>query len=464
MELREYATILMKNWVLIIVASVLGIAAGAGLSLLATPEYQSRTQLYVSVRSGPATTSELVQGASYSSQIVNSYVDVVTSGAVLEPVVDKLGLEMTAGELATYITAVSPLDTALINITASSPSPEQAAEIANEVGESFKNVVQNELEPDAETGSSPINLTTIQNANIPTSAVSPNIPMNIVLGLLVGFTLGVGFAVLRSVLDTRIHSLKDVEAITDKPLLGGVLEDPEVKKNPLVMQARPHSPNAEAYRAFRTNLQFLNVDESSSIFVITSPNPGEGKSTSSINLALALAEAGSRVALIEADLRLPKISKYLNMEGGAGLTDVLIGKAELNDVLQRWGRTQLYVLPAGRIPPNPSELLSSAVMTQIINELDEGFDYVIIDAPPILAVTDAAVIGHGKAGVLVAVASGSTKKSELEGAIQALDNAGSSVLGVVVTMLPAKAAAGYGYGNYGYGDPKKIEASLGKLS
>lgn len=461
MELREYATILMKNWVLIVLTSILGVAAGAGFSLLATPEYQSRTQIYVSVRSAAGTTGDLVQGANYSRQIVNSYVDVAKTGLVLEPVVDELGLEMSASELASYLVVASPSDTALINITASSPSPEQAAEIANAVGESFKNVVQTQLEPDADEENSLINLTTTQNALAPSSPVSPNIPMNIVLGLLVGFAIGVGIAVLRTVLDTRIHSLKDVEAITDKPLLGGILEDPNVKKNPLVMQTKPHSPNAEAYRAFRTNLQFLNVDESSSVFVITSPNPGEGKSTSSINLALALAESGSRVALIEADLRLPKISKYLSMEGGAGLTDVLIGKAEVNDVLQRWGRTQLYVLPAGRIPPNPSELLGSAAMTQVIDELDEGFDYVIIDAPPILAVTDAAVIGHGKAGILVAVASGSTKRPELEAAIQTLEHAGSNMLGVVVTMLPPKAAAGYGYGNYGYGDPGKIEASLG---
>src|SRR5699024_10848542 len=116
---------------------------------------------------------------------------------------------------------------------------------------------------------------------------------------------------------------------------------------------------------------------SSSVFVITSPNPGEGKSTTSINLALALAESGARVALVEADLRLPKVSKYLGVEGGAGLTDVLIGKADLNDVLQRWGRTQLYFLPAGRIPPNPSELLGSSSMTQVVDQLDEGFDYVI---------------------------------------------------------------------------------------
>lgn len=454
MELREYATILKKNWVLIIIATLLGLAAGAGFSLLATPEYQSRTQIYVSVRSDAGTTGDLVQGANYSRQIVNSYVDVVGTGVVLEPVVDELGLEMRANQLSSYITASSPNNTALINITATSTSPEQAAEIANAVGESFKNVVQTQLESDVETGNSPISLTTTQVALVPTAAVSPNVPMNILLGILVGLAIGVGLAVLRTVLDTRIHSLRDVEEVTDRPLLGGVIDDPDVKVNPLTIQAKPHSPRAESYRSLRTNLQFINVDESSSTFVITSANPGEGKSTTSANLALALAETGSKVALIEADLRLPKVNEYLNVEGGAGLTDVLIGKAELNDVLQRWGRTQLYFLPAGRTPPNPSELLGSEGMRAVLSTLEDTFDYVIIDAPPVLAVTDAAVVARGNAGVLIAVASGSTKKPELEAAISALEKANANIVGVIVTMLPAKEAAGYGYGNYGYGDSK----------
>lgn len=463
MELREYVSILMKNWLLILVAAILGVIAGAGFSLLATPEYQSKTQLYVSVRSGAGTTSDMVQGATFSSKVVNSYVDVIKTGVVLEPVVEKLGLEMTAAELATYVTAESPSETSLINITVTNPSPEQAAQIANEVGESFKNVVQTQLEPEQEVGMSPVNLTTTQPALAPSSPISPNTLMNIILGLLVGLVVGVGFAVLRSVLDTRIHSLRDVEEITDKPLLGGIIDDSDVEKQPLTMKQKPYSPMAESYRTLRTNLQFLNVDQDSSVFVITSAKPGEGKSTTSVNLALALAEAGARVALIEADLRLPRVSKYLGVEGNAGLTDILIGKAELNDVLQRWGRTQLFYLPAGRIPPNPSELLGSDAMKKIIAELDESFDYVIIDAPPALAVTDAAVIGHAKAGLLLAVASGLTKKPELEAALATLDQAGANVLGVIVTMLPSKAAAGYGYGNYGYGEPKAIDATLAGL-
>ena len=120
----------------------------------------------------------------------------------------------------------------------------------------------------------------------------------------------------------------------------------------------------------------------------------------------------------------------------------------------------MYYLPAGRIPPNPSELLGSAEMDKVIAELEESFDYVIIDAPPALAVTDAAVVGHGKAGILLAVSSGSTRKPELEAALSTLENADSNVVGVVVTMLPAKAASGYGYGNYGYGDASKVDATL----
>lgn len=318
MELREYATILMKNWVLIIIAAILGVAAGAGFSLLATPEYQSRTQLYVSVRSGAGTTSDMVQGANFSRQIVNSYVDVIETGVVLEPVVNELGLEMSASALGAQITAASPANTALINITASSPSPQQAAEIANAVGESFKNVVQTELEPDRESGMSPVNLTTTQVALEPSSPVSPNVMMNILLGLLVGLAVGVGIAVLRSALDTRIYSLRDVESVTDKPLLGGIIEDQDVKKQPLVIRDKPHSAIAESFRTLRTNLQFLNVGRSSSVFVISSAKPGEGKSTTAVNLSLTLAEAGSRVALIEADLRLPRVSKYLGVEGGRG--------------------------------------------------------------------------------------------------------------------------------------------------
>lgn len=450
MELREYLLILRKYWALVVVTTVLGIAAGLGFSWLATPEYQSKTQLYVSVRSDGGNTGDLVQGANYSRQIVNSYASVVSSSAVLDPVVEELGLDMTGSQLADHINAASPSDSALIEITASSSSAEESAEIAEAVGESFKNVVQTQLEPEV-NGASPISLTTTQNALVPRSPVSPKLLVNIALGLLIGLAVGYGAAILRTVLDRRIYTSEDLAQITAKPVLGEIIDDPEADKNRIILSVEPQSPRAESFRSLRTNLQFLNVGSKKRVFVVTSSKPGEGKSTTTLNLAAAISQTGSSVVVVEGDLRLPTFAKYLDIEGGAGLTDVLIGRAELSDVLQRWGRNPFYVLPAGRTPPNPSELLGSDEMEQTLETLQDQFDYVIVDAPPVLAVTDAVVLGKLSTGLLMVVATGFTTKQELEHSLQVLETAAANVLGLVATRTPPKKEGRYSYGQYGYG-------------
>ena len=450
MELREYLLILRKYWALVVVTTVLGIAAALGLSWLATPEYQSKTQLYVSVRSDGGNTGDLVQGASYSRQIVNSYVSVVSSSAVLDPVVEELGLDMTGSQLADHITAASPSDSALIDITASSSSAEESAEIAEAVGESFKNVVQTQLEPEV-NGASTISLTTTQNALVPKSPVSPNLLVNIALGLLIGLAVGYGAAILRTVLDRRIYTSEDLAQITAKPVLGEIIDDPEADKNRIILSVKPQSPRAESFRSLRTNLQFLNVGSKKRVFVVTSSKPSEGKTTTTLNLAAAISQTGSSVVVVEGDLRQPTFAKYLDIEGGAGLTDVLIGRAELSDVLQRWGRNPFYVLPAVRTPPNPSELLGSDEMEQALETLQDQFDYVIVDAPPVLAVTDAVVLGKLSTGLLMVVATGFTTKQELEHSLQVLETAAANVLGLVATRTPPKKEGRYSYGQYGYG-------------
>lgn len=468
MELRDYIRILHKSWTWIVEATLLGRAGASAYSLLATPQYESRTQLYVSVRGDSSATGELVQGSTFARQIVGSYVDVIKTGIVLDPVIEELGLEMTSSELAETLAPASPLNSVLINITATNTDPQLAADIANAVGNSFKDAVQNELEPDSNGVKSPVNFTTTQVAKPAVDPVSPNTKMNLALGLLLGLAAGVGAAILRSVLDTRVHSLADIEHLTDKPLLGGITFDPNTAKHPLIVHEDPLNPRAEAFRTLRTNVQFLDAaQEGSKTFVVTSAQPAEGKSTSIANLAIALSETGARVALLEGDLRRPKVSSYMGLETGAGLTDVLIGKAELDDVLQRWGRTQLHVLPAGRIPPNPSELLGSQAMDRVLTTLNADFDYVLIDTPPALLVTDAAVLGAKSSGVLMVIAAGKTKKQAVEAALRSLETANTPVLGVIATMLPTKGPDSYGYGNYGYGytysqDSTKTSKKVGK--
>lgn len=453
MTLHDYIRILHKNWILILLTTLVGVGAGALASFLTPPTYQTSTQLYVSVRTSEnAATGDLVQGTTFARQIVASYVDIVDTAIVLEPVVDDLGLDLTARQLSGKISATSPLNTVLIDITVSDRDPQLAADIANAVGTSFTAVVQDELESPAADGTSPIQITTVQPATAPTTPVSPRTPLNLALGALLGLALGVGIAVLRVVLDTRIHSAHDIEQITEKPLLGGIAFDPDASERPLIVHADPKNPRAESFRSLRTNLQFLQAGEGGTrSFVVSSAGPAEGKSTTTANLAIALAETGARVALLDGDLRLPKVATYMGIEGAVGLTDVLIGRVELVDALQRWGRTRLYVLPAGQVPPNPSELLGSAAMDQLMRALREHFDYVLIDAPPLLLVTDAAVVSKKTDGVVLAAASGLTKKQALHGAVRTLETAGAELLGVVVTKLPTKGPDSYGYGDYSYG-------------
>ena len=454
MELRDYLRILHKYWVLILATTLVGIAVGAGISLMATPQFQATTQLYVSVRGEGQAIGDLAQGSTLARQSVSTYASIVRTESVLGPVIDELDLDTTSAALAGRVAAHAPLDQSLVLITVTGTDPAQTADIANAVGQSLKDLVEQNLEAPATEGSpSLVSLNIVQPAAVPTAPVSPRVPLNIGLGLLIGLVLGVAAAFGRATLDTRVHSLTDIERATDSPMLGGIAFDPDASSRPLVVHSDPRSPRAESFRTLRTNLQFLALNRGDGArgrsFVLSSAGPGEGKSTTAVNLALALAETGSRVALIDGDLRLPMVAKYLGIEGAAGLTNVLIGQTEVSDVLQRWGQGSLYILPAGRIPPNPSELLGSRAMEELLDTLTNHFDFVIVDAPPLLLVTDAAVLSNVADGALLVAASGITRTQHLTSAVQSLGTAGGTLLGVVATMLPLKGPDSAGYGSYG---------------
>ncbi len=447
---------------LIIACVLVGVAVAATYSLMTAPKYQTSTQLYVSVQGGDTAGSavDLVQGTSFARQAVTSYVDVVDTAIVLDRVIEELGMDTTTSQLANKISAESPQNTVLINVTVTDTDAGQAAEIANKVGEVFSDVVVNQLEKPEGDAPSLVRIETVQPAVAPTDPVSPNVKLNIVLGLLLGLAVGIGVAVLRFVLDTRIHSQHDIEQVTDSTLLGGIALDPDAKKRPLVVHADPRSPRAESFRSLRTNLQFVNVQGGPRSYVITSSIPGEGKSTTAANLAISLAETGAKVALVDGDLRLPKLAEYMGIEGSVGLTDVLIGRADLVDVLQKWGRGQLFVLPSGQLPPNPSEMLGSEAMERTLKTMTDAFDYVLIDAPPLLLVTDAAVVSKLTGGAIMIAASGRTKRQELANAVRTLEGIGSKLVGVIVTMLPTKGPDSYAYGQYSYGGVSDTERLL----
>ncbi len=370
---------------------------------------------------------------------------------VLQPAIDSLGLSLTAQQLSSRVEASSDLNTVLINISVSDESPVQAAAIAQAVAKSLITGVDS-LEKPRVGGTSPVSLSVIKPATAPAAPSAPNTRLNLVLGLLIGLALGILTAVLRATLDTRIRGEADLRHVTTAPLLGGISYDQDAEKKPLLTQAGPQSPRAESFRQLRTNLQFANVSDKAKTVLITSSVPGEGKSTTATNLAIALAQAGQSVCLVDADLRRPMISEYLGLDRSAGLTTALIGRADVNDLLQPWGEDHLYVLASGQIPPNPSELLGSAEMKDLILRLEQVFDTVVIDAPPLLPVTDAAVLSQHVGGVVVVVGSQKLRHQDLEKSIGALEMVGSNILGIVLNRLPAKGPDAYSYGYYSSAD------------
>ena len=448
MDLRDYLSMLRRQWVLITAVTLAGLVGAAGFTLLQTPQYQATTQLFVSSGGGTDDSAgQAYQGGLFVQQRVRSYVQVVDSPDVLLPVIDQLGLDTTPPDLAGQVSANAPLDTVLINVTATSENPGEAAALANATAAEFAAYIE-ELESRQGQSTVPVKVTLVEPAEVPRQPVSPDVLVNLALGLLAGLGLGVGAAVLRESLDTTVRSTTEAEAIVQAPTLGTVGFDSDTPNHPL-LDRESASPRAEAFRALRTNLQYVDVDNPVRAVVVTSSLAGEGKTTTSANLALTQAQSGQRVLLLEGDLRRPKAVDLFGLVEGVGLTNVLVGKADFDEVVQSVVVGGLDVLASGPVPPNPSELLGSHQMEHLLTELKERYDLIVIDAPPLLPVTDAAVLARVADGAVMVVRHSKTRREELETAREALESVNARVLGIVVNMIPAS-GRGYGY-SYGYG-------------
>lgn len=454
MDIERIAHLLRRGWIAMMVGALLGAGAGAALAHVAVPEYQASTQVYVSV-TGATNSSELAQGGTAAEQKVQSFANVAKSARVLEPVIQQLGLHESAIELARRVSAQTPIDSVIVTISVVDPDPDQAARIANSVGSSLSKVITTELEQPTADGVSPFRIETIQPAIAPTHPTSPRMAVNLAGGLALGLALGLGIAVLRAALDTRLDSRAAVESVIGAPAIGEIAFDKSVRDQPLVVLHDSMSPRAEAFRRLRTNLQFLDVGGSRRSFVVTSSVPSEGKSTTAANMAIALAESGMKIALVDCDLRRPRIAEIMGLEAAAGLTDVLIGRMELEDALQPWGKGGLQVVPSGQVPPNPTELLGSAAMEAVLRELESLVDVVIIDAPPLLPVTDAAILAGISSGAIVVAAMRRTTRKQLEGASAALRDAGTKALGSIMTMVRVSRSDAYSY-NYRYQGTRRL--------
>lgn len=441
--------VIRRRWLLVGLTTLFVLGIANVLTLLTPKTYTANSQLFVSVRDSSPSAGDLVSGNTYAQSQVRSYVGVVTAPVVLQPVINELDLNISPDDLAQRVGVSVPEQTSLIDIAVTDSDPQRASTINNQIVEEFSLKIS-ELERASASrsqGQGPVSISVLRPGTAPDKATSPNPLRNVLVGAALGLLLGIGAAILRESTDRSVTTKEDLEAVTDLPLIGHIPFDPQTSDHPVV-DLDEHSPRAEALRTLRTNLQFVLATKPRGSVVFTSSLPGEGKSTTVANVAHTLAALGAKVCIVEADMRRPKLMEYLGLPGSAGVTDVLVGAAELDDVLQDFGQTDLTVLSAGRVPPNPSELLGSAKMEHVLSELEARFDYVLIDAPPLLAVTDAAVVSRLATGTVLIVGSGIVERDEVSASLAALQAVDSEVLGIILNRAgdaPFSTRSGYYY-------------------
>ena len=295
----------------------------------------------------------------------------------------------------------------------------------------------------------------VEKAERPDRPVRPQVVTNTILGGVVGLLLALGVVFLMEYLDDRIRSPEQAERLLVLPTVGLIAKmDPTADKSatPMPVAVRePRSPIVEAFRSLRTNIQFAGVDHPIRTLLVTSAGPSEGKSTIAANLAVVMAQSGLRVILMDGDLRRPTVHKIFGQPNRAGLTSVMLqDPSQWNGVPQSTPITNLATVLSGALPPNPSELLGSKRMKQFIDYLHKWCDIVIIDAPPLLPVTDALVLSPLTDGVIMVIDSGSTRIGEAVNGKRQLDQAGARVLGVVMNKIPTGRHGYYYYRHYRY--------------
>jgi capsular exopolysaccharide synthesis family protein len=428
---------LRKRWFMVVALAMAGVIAAVGATALMPKVYAATSTSFVSLTSRGQGGADLYQNSQFTLTRVGSYPEMVHSPDVLEPVIEDLGLEMTPQQLRPKVTAVNPTGTILLKVQVTSTSPELAAEIANAIADRLGRKIEEVETPTAAGAKSPVKVTNAIPARIPTGPASPRPALNVAFGLLLGLALGVAAVVVRERLDTRVRSAADIETRTGSSPLGVIRKDPSLRRRPLVTMSQT-GPTVEDYRSIRSSLRFVNVDSPPRMIVVASAIAGEGKSVTACNLAITLAHADLSVCLVEADLRRPKVTTYLGIDGSVGLADVVAGEHALDDVLVPWGGGLVDVLPAGHTPPDPSMLLGSKAMAELLSRLRARFDMVIIDAPPLLPVSDAAVLGAQTDGVILVAGYGHVKRDQLDDAINLLQSVNATLVGTILNRVPVK--------------------------
>jgi len=403
-----------------------------------------------------------MQALTFSRDFLASYAELIRGRAFAERVVEELQLRVTPEKLTERISANVLQDTRIIQVKVSDASRERSARIANTLTELFVEDIQ----ADFAGGSGAVQASVIEPAIPPSKRSAPAPVRDGILGAFLGLMIGVGGALLLEQLDTRLRTREDLErALEEVPVLATVprMSGEMARERRFAVDSDPRGLVAEAFRILRTNVQFLAVDRPIRRVLVTGALAGDGKTTVSANLAAALATAGYTTLLVETDLRRPTVHDYIAGSPSPGISDVLLGRVRLDQAIRPSGVPGLSVLTSGALPPNPSELLGSQRMVEIVEEASERFDVLVLDTPPTLPVTDSVVLAPRTDGVILVVRAGESQRDAVRAAASQFERVGVRVLGTVFNAASAE-ASGYGYQHYydeAYGsEPRRASRGL----
>jgi succinoglycan biosynthesis transport protein ExoP len=512
MKLLDYWRVIRRRKWLIIVAVVAAVSTALALSATQSPTYRSSALILIrSDTSGTVFDSGTVRTADPKRTVENE-ISVLEGDVVLQRVKEILGV--TNAPAPAKGTSSATADT--VSVTVESSNADTAALLANTYVQAYNDVkrdqkvesvtaaskelqkkiteMQDQIDAiDLQIGASSTDDDTgfeaqrrvlvdqqgtfkqtldqfqvdaalgASSADIISPAVAPSQPFKPtplrsgVLAFVVGLLLGAGAAFFVDYLDQSIKNADDLAKVrSDLPLLAVIPQVPTPDVRPIAV-SKPDDLAVESYRALRTNIQFLGLERDVKVLQVTSGMPGEGKTTTAANLAVVLAQTGASVVLVDGDLRRPRVNQMFSIDGSLGLTNSLTG--ESIDMTMHPLNENLSVMASGRIPPNPSEMLSGRRMSAVLGELRQRFDYVIIDSAPTLAVSDAIALAQHVDGVLVVVQAGQSPIPRVRRTLAALEQVNAPVLGVVLNKARDRHdTTGYGYA-YGYGGYSSVEAT-----
>lgn len=468
--------LLSRLW-LIILVTILGGAAAFCYSKFVLPlEYSSHISMYVQSYTGISENVNTVNNISNSKQLVNTYMEVMKDDAVMNAVGENLASEfeidrlancfsvqngkITPASLRKCIAISSVTDTSAVKVSATTKDAEIAAAICNDLTQ----VAPKYVEQAVGVGS----INTIDTAKVYRTPVAPNTMKNTAIGLMAGFMLICLLIFLIDFFDNTIKSADQLSEQFKKPILGEIQQFGDRKKR--TDSSDEHSkltdeniPFAviESYKSIRTNIMFSLSTTDNRIFAVSSPDAGDGKSTTSSNIAIALSQGDSKVLLIDADMRKAVQHKIFGLRNKKGLSTAISKQHKLEDCIQKNVMKNLDVMTAGPIPPNPSELLASDHMSEILNELSAQYSVIVIDTPPVNIVADTMGLAKNLSGIIMVLQYAKTTREDVDEALKRIDFAQMNLMGFILNGIKTNRSSRYysryaykkGYGYYGSQEP-----------